>query len=233
MKELFQFAETLGFKLYSFQEELLTNLLVKPKNVILAARQSGISTMLIIFVTYKLINSKLANKPFNVGLISFKTMNALYFITKVHHFLEKLHIAHITTRTQISVINGGTIFLLKKSDINDEDKIKSLNLVSVDDYSFFDDANTAFVNNILNTVAKDTSIILASTGGGKNVNNLIELKNDSTYTFSTITWNQIARDEKWVAKMKEMMGEENFHKEFEIDKIIEEYETNKRKNSKN
>lgn len=228
MEDLFQFVENLGFELYSFQKELLTNLFLKPKNVILAARQSGISTILIIFIAYKLINNKLMKNGFNVGIISFKTMNAIEFIEKVHYLLEKLHIEHEATKIQISLIGGGTLFVLKKSDINDEEKLKSLNLVSIDDCGYFDDKNMVFVNNILNTISKDASVILATTGGGINVNKIISFKEDPSYNFSKIMWNEIPnRDEKWVKKMKEDIGEEIFKKEYEIDKIMEEYEANR------
>jgi hypothetical protein len=243
MEELIQFAESLGsvnsstphleFKLHDFQKNLLADLLQQHKNVILAAHQSGISTMLEIFITYQLVNAKLKDKPFNVGILSFKQAEAIDKIKKIHRFLEKLHIAHKATATHIEVINGGSVSLIKEGDIYGG-KLQTLNLLSVDDCGYFYEKNLAILNKILETIPKNASVILATTGGGKSVNEIIALKDDPSYNFIKIPWDQIPnRGEAWVEKWKNMLGEEIFKKEFEIDKIIEEYEALKRKNSKN
>ena len=90
MENIVQFAERLGYSLYDYQQELLLSLLSNKKNVVLSSRQMGISTLLNILITYKLVHRELIDRPYNISFVTFKFMNAYEIMSKIKNFLDKL-----------------------------------------------------------------------------------------------------------------------------------------------
>jgi AAA+ ATPase superfamily predicted ATPase len=231
MENMIQFAESLGFKLYGFQKDLLESLEKNQYNAILGSRQIGLTTMLSIFVAYTLVNKKLTDRNIYFGIVCEKLASSHEFLVKIGYILDRTKISYSTNFEQLIVPNGGRVNLLKLSDLTTTDKkrlniIHSLDMLIVDNYSYLSDRSTIFVDKVIQSmIVNDKTgdfptwgkLILASTGGGNNIKKFSEFKDNPKYHFTKIDYEQFpGRDETWATSIIQLVGQDNFDKEYKL-----------------
>ena len=126
------------FKLYPFQEDLVENFIDHRFNVILKARQLGISTITAGFVVWQM----LFHKEKNVLVIATKFGTAANLVKKVKNILRNvpdwLTIAHVTidNRTSFELSNGSQI--KASSTSGDAGRSEALSLLVIDEAAHID-----------------------------------------------------------------------------------------------
>lgn len=204
--------------LYEKQKEILKSWVENKRNVTLAGRQSGLSTLHLLF---SLHNALFKKDHINVIL----TMNEAC----VDHSMERLLKMYNSipfndikpqlvelTENIIKFSNGSKIFIAAEN-LN---YIRGRNVdnIIVDNIDYFTDT-------ISDEILKHTSVIVRSrntskiiiSGTKKPKDSLIEkLYNDLSFSRTKIVWTDIpGHDEKWKNKMLEIMSLEEFENELE------------------
>jgi hypothetical protein len=231
MENIVQFAESIGYKLYAFQKEMLEGFQKNQYNAVLGSRQIGLTTMLSIFIAYTLVNKKLIDRNTYFGIVCEKLASSHEFLVKLGHIFDRAKISYSTNFEQLIVPNGGRVNILKLSDLTTTDKkrqniIYSLDMLIVDNYSYLSDKSITFTNNVIQSmIINDKTgdlptwgkLILASSGGGSNINKFVEFKNNCKYHFTEINYDQISgRDETWATSIIQSVGKDVFDKEYRL-----------------
>jgi len=204
--------------LYEKQKEILKSWVENKRNVTLAGRQSGLSTLHLLF---SLHNALFKKDHSNVIL----TMNEAC----VDHFMEcllkmynsipfnniKPQLVELTENI-IKFSNGSNIFIAAEN-LN---YIRGRNVdnIIVDNIDYFTDTISDEILKHTNVIvrSRNTNKIIIS-GTKKPKDSLIEkLYNDLSFSRTKIVWTDIpGHDEKWKNKMLEIMSLEEFENELE------------------
>jgi hypothetical protein len=176
----------------------------------------GISTLLNILITYKLVHRELIDRPYKISFVTFKFMNAYEIMSKIKNFLDLLNIKYEVNKTTINIINGGSINFGMA-------KLKNADFVYIDDCSYMK----------INIIEDEYPyLVLCTTGAGKYINDILDLRDNSTFSFNYVSYEKNKyHDENWANELRNAIGDDMFNNEYDIDKVIKKYEANKSKNS--
>lgn len=145
----------IGFHLYPFQESTIQDLVENRYNIILKARQMGISTLVAAYSLWKLI----FHQDYNILVIAIKQEVAKNLITKVRMMYENLPSwlkegSLEDNKLSLKLSNGSQIKAISSSP--DAGRSEALSLLIIDEAAFVDHADDIW------TSAQST----LSTGGG-------------------------------------------------------------------
>jgi len=129
----------IGFHLYPFQESTIEQLVENRYNIILKARQMGISTLVAAYSLWKL----LFQEDFNILVIAIKQDVAKNLITKVRLMYENLPSwlkegSLEDNKLSLKLSNGSHIKAISSSP--DAGRSEALSLLIIDEAAFVEDA---------------------------------------------------------------------------------------------
>ncbi len=207
------------FKLYPFQEDLVENFLDHRFNVILKARQLGISTITAGFVVWQM----LFHKEKNVLVIATKFGTAANLVKKVKNILknvpEWLRIAHVTidNRTSFELSNGSQI--KASSTSGDAGRSEALSLLVVDEAAHIDGLDELWMGLYPTLSTGGRCIALSTPNGVGNWFHKIysEAESSSNDFFPTVLPWQVHpdRDKEWFEKETRNMSRREIAQELE------------------
>lgn len=207
------------FKLYSYQKDMMTSMLVNRETIIVTARQTGKSTTTCAFILWYI----LFQSEKTVALLANKGETAREILSKV-----KLAYMHLPKWLQqgILVWNEGSVELENNSRViaaaTSSDAIRgyAINLLFIDEAAHIENWEEFFTSTAPTvTSGKTTKIVLVSTPFGLNhFHKLYEeaMRKENDYNPITVMWNQVpGRDEEWKRKtISQMNGDtEKFEQE--------------------
>ena len=153
------------FELYDYQEDLLESYREQRFNVILKARQLGISEVTASYAAWLM----LFHRDKNILVMATKQLTATNIIRKVQVALKKipkwLMLSHITTDNKLSIelSNGSRIKAIASSD--DAGRSEALSLLIVDEAAHIPNLDDLWTG-LLPTVTAGGNIIMLSTPNG-------------------------------------------------------------------
>jgi len=207
------------FKLYDFQEELLRNFNDHRFNVILKARQLGISTATAAYVVWLMMFHR--NK--NILVIATKFQTAANLVKKVKHIIKNLppwlQIANITIDNRASFVLSNGSEIKASSTSSDAGRSEALSLLVVDEAAHVDGLDELWTG-LYPTLSTGGRCIALSTPNGVG-NWFHQAYIDSTqgqndFFPTVLLWDQHPdRDQEWFEKETKNMSRRQIAQELE------------------
>ncbi len=207
------------FHLYDFQEELVKNYLDHRFNIILKARQLGISTISAAYVVWMMI----FHREKNVLVIATKFSTASNLVKKVKNILKNipdwLRIAHVTidNRTSFELSNGSQI--KASSTSGDAGRSEALSLLVIDEAAHVEGLDELWMGLYPTLSTGGRCIALSTPNGVGNWFHKIysEADQDANDFFPTVLpWDRHPdRDQDWFEKETRNMSRREIAQELE------------------
>jgi hypothetical protein len=207
------------FHLYDFQEDLVSDFRDRRFNIILKARQLGISTISAAYIVWLM----LFHREKNVLVIATKFSTASNLVKKVKNILKNLPewimVAHVTidNRTSFELSNGSQI--KASSTSGDAGRSEALSLLVVDEAAHVEGLDELWMG-LYPTLSTGGRCIALSTPNG--VGNwfhktYIEAEQKSNDFYATkLLWNRHPdRDQEWFSKETKNMSRREIAQELE------------------
>lgn len=189
------------FKTYPFQDDLLKEFVEHKYNVILKARQLGISTIVAGYVAW----FTMYHKDKNVLIMATKRDTAINLLLKIKLILKsvptKVKLANVTTdnRTSLELSNGSKIKAISTS--SDAGRSEALSLLVIDEAAHIENMEELWTG-LYSTLSTGGSCIALSTPNGvgnwfhKTCIDAEEKKNN--FQLTTLPWHvHPERDQEW------------------------------------
>ena len=189
------------FKTYPFQDDLLKEFVEHKYNVILKARQLGISTIVAGYVAW----FTMYHKDKNVLIMATKRDTAINLLLKIKLILKsvptKVKLANVTTdnRTSLELSNGSKIKAISTS--SDAGRSEALSLLVIDEAAHIENMEELWTG-LYSTLSTGGSCIALSTPNGvgnwfhKTCIDAEEKKNN--FKITTLPWHvHPERDQAW------------------------------------
>jgi hypothetical protein len=220
------YEESAPIKLYTRQKEILTSWNSNKINILVASRQVGTTTMILIDAIYHALNFS----GCSICIVSTKEAISDYNIERIIDIANLKEILCHKTKNRIAFLNGSEIIFFEYYTRGVCGR--SLNRIYLMDYDYASyishkDVLSAIMP-LISSKASNSSIVIASCPNPKMddndygilrlYENSVEGKYHYNYTVEKFFWNQVPdRDEKWKERMLQGLGadkEEIFKYEF-------------------
>ena len=217
----------INFKLWKFQEECINNFVSHSYNLILKARQLGLSTLLASYIAWLI--TFFSDKE--VYVVATKGKTATNLIMKVKVVLENLPdwikpIQTVDQRQNIELSNGSRA--QATTTTNDAGRSEALSLLIIDECSFIRNMETLWVGAQPTLSTGGDCIVLSTPNGvGNWFHKQCKMAEEgekiqvgekiTSFNFIKLPWTvHPERNQKWAVAMKKKIGEKAFSQEHEI-----------------
>ncbi len=211
------------FKMWDFQEDLITKFHKHRFNIAKLPRQTGKSTTVVSY----LLHFVLFNDNVNVGILANKASTSRDLLGRLQTAYENLpkwlqQGVLVWNKGSLELENGSKI--LAASTSASAVRGMSFNIIFLDEFAFVPNhVAEDFFSSVYPTISsgKTTKIIIISTPYGMNhfYKMWVDAQNDrNEYVWSEVHWSQVpGRDEAWKAQTIKNTSERQFTQEFECE----------------
>jgi hypothetical protein len=211
--------ERSNFKLRAYQKKILDSLLIYNRHMVISPRQTGISTLMCLF----LIKEILIGSCKNIGIFVPKIAMGLHSIEIIKNIYSsisddlKLGIKR-SCKNNITFDNNKQITVISPHSMNVENG--NCDIMWFDNFSSISYINQERIKREIlpNLESKSDNKIIFTTNGFDGLDPLYLFLNDNErYTRHDINWSEVpGRDDEWKQEMINTIGQPAFQKEYEI-----------------